>query len=61
MQRYSQTPPAKTPAFEVERRDKCQADAHTESEGRNAPLPLPLEEAQLDRVGGGYALPKTTW
>lgn len=57
MQSNRLIPAAKTPAIQAQRRNERRVEARDDK--RSAPQPLDPE--QLDRVGGGYLAPKTTW
>ena len=54
------TPNAQTPAVQAQRRTEHRAEVR-EEKNRSSSAPLPLDEQDLERIGGGYSAPKTTW
>jgi hypothetical protein len=51
---------AQTPAVQTQRRTERQAEARDEK-NRSSGAPVPLDDRDLDRVGGGFKAPNTTW
>jgi len=51
---------AQTPAVQAQRRNERQPQARDEK-NRSSGAPVPLDDQDLDRVGGGYSAPNTTW
>lgn len=49
---------AKTPITQAQRRDERQLK---ERDQQKPSTPSPLNEEQLERVGGGYSAPKGSW
>jgi hypothetical protein len=51
---------AQTPAVQTQRRTERRVEVR-EEKNRSSSAPLPLDEQDLERVGGGYSAPNTTW